>query len=190
MGVFTKKGRLCCGGCKSGSPVVCSNRAEAVPGGLKPTEKMAGSTLKVPSHSANARKRERKSRSRSQNLLGSNINMCFIPESSQVENKTPELSKMVFPRTLWTDKGLLRIPRVHPSEVALAETAGHKSTAPEALPSSECLKKNQSLYCFTFLEWGMAVYAATDNCPRKESPVLHDTVISFQNLGTDPQSLT
>lgn len=51
MGVFAKKGRLCCGGCKSGSPVVCSNRAEAVPGGPKPTEKMAGSTLKVPSHS-------------------------------------------------------------------------------------------------------------------------------------------
>lgn len=44
---------------------------------------------------------------------------------------------MGFPRTLWTDKGLLRILRVHPSEVALAETAGHKSTAPEALPSSE-----------------------------------------------------
>lgn len=110
--------------------------------------------------------------------------MCFIPESSQVENKTPELSKMVFPRTLWTDKGLLRIPRVHPSEVALAKTAGHKSTAPEALPSSECLKKNQSLYCFTSREWGMAVYAATDNCPRKESPVLHDTVISlFSELG-------
>lgn len=50
MGVFTKKCPLCCGGCKSGGPVVCSNRAEAVPGGLKPTEKMPGNTLKVPSH--------------------------------------------------------------------------------------------------------------------------------------------
>lgn len=82
-------------------------------------------------------------------------------------SKTPELSEMVFPRTLCTDKGLLRILRVHPSEAALAETAGHRSTALEALPSSESPKQNQWLHCFTSLELGMDVYAATDNCPRR-----------------------